>query len=176
MIKFKILFFICLCFILSQVIGVEKYPNSTQMDNHKSFKNHLKNEKTLPTTSPLSSLNDKQIKKNDKIKMKEDKFQAIKSGTENIQLQKNGVQNSFQSVYDQAFIINDPKNSPTNMNTKNFNSQAIKSKIILPPTKSTQSINSLPVQPQMKPSLKEPIYNFNKRPIVYQCCRQVNYN
>lgn len=169
MIKFKILCLICLCIVLSKVIGVEKYSNGT-VDNRSFMKLDLKDD----------NASDKAVKKNEKIRLNDEKFQVLrKAGTENIQLQKNAMQNSFQSVYGQAFVINEPPTISNNLTLIKNKSlpkipriSPIRPKQARPLIPIKPVIDSLPAIP-IKPSVKEqpPIYHFNKRPIVYQCCR-----
>ena len=82
MINFKLLLLISFCFILSKVIGSnEKYSNNTINDN-KLKTNDIKSD----------DKSNKLIKKNDKLKFKDEKFQVLKAGSD-LQLQKNSMQN-----------------------------------------------------------------------------------
>ena len=199
MIKFKILCLICLCFVLSKVIGVEKssrqssdvvYGESTssskKVDNLVTRQAELAKEKSKREQEKSKQEQEKrkqdqeksnreqekskqgkskreQEKKSDKIKLKDEQFQVLKGGGD-LQLQKNSVQNSFQAVYGQAFIVDDPV-------SKVFE----KTKVAAKPAPPKLHPIKPPIIKPIKPTVKEnpPIYHYNKRAIVYQCCRYV---
>ena len=157
MIKFKILCLICLCFVLSKVIGVEKLRSSNDYRNADQSMSSSKKVDNLVKQTEKS-------KKNDKIKLKDEQFQVLKGGSD-LQLQKNSMQNSFQAVYGQAFIVDDPV-SKAFEKTKS-------TKVTLPKSPPVQAPVKPVHVPTVKPKEDPPVYHFNRRAIVYQCCRYV---
>ena len=175
MIKFKILCLICLCFVLSKVIGVEKFSDGYRTaDQSTSSSKKVDNLMKQTTKQPVKQSDqskekreekrDEKVKKNEKIKLKDEQFQVLKGGSD-LQLQKNSVQNSFQAVYGQAFIIDDPV-------SKAFEKTKSTKAVTLPKSQPVQP-NKPPATNPVKPKESPPIYPFNRRAIVYQCCRYV---